>query len=72
MEALEMSLMKAGEQAIHERFPDFQQGKRTPTLRDRGDHWEFTYELPPGALGGSPVALIDKESRRIIRIYRTQ
>jgi hypothetical protein len=43
-----------------------------PVLKDQGDHWEFLYELPADMLGGSPVVVIDKASKKIIRIYRTQ
>ena len=72
MEVVEISLMDIAERAVAARFPDFHSNGRIPILKDFGDHWEFTYELPEGSLGGSPVVIMDKKSGSVLRIYRTQ
>ena len=72
MNTTEQSLISAAEQAVVASFPDFKSEGKRPVLRDMGDHWEFTYELPPTMLGGAPVVIIDKGTKSIRRIYRTQ
>jgi hypothetical protein len=72
MEVIEQSLMDIAERAIAARFPDFRPSGRIPILKDFGNRWEFTYELPEGSLGGSPVVIIDKKTGDVLRIYRTQ
>ena len=56
-------IIRAAEQAVIAKFPDFKAEGKKPVLRDMGDHWEFTYELPPTMLGGAPVVIIDKGQR---------
>ena len=72
MNTAEQSLISAAEQAVIAKFPDFKTEGKKPVLQDRGDHWEFTYELPPTMLGGAPVVVIDKKTNSISHIYRTQ
>ena len=72
MDTLEKSLMSAAEQAVISKWPDFKAGEKKPVLKDMGEHWEFTYELPPTMLGGAPVVIIDKKTKSIREIYRTQ
>ena len=72
MNTTEQSLISAAEQAVIAKFPDFKAEGKKPVLRDMGDHWEFTYELPPTMLGGAPVVIIDKRTKSISHIYRTQ
>ena len=68
----EQSLMTAAEQAVLAKWPDFKSEGKKPVLHDMGDHWEFTYQLPPTMLGGAPVVIIDKKTKSISQIYRTQ
>jgi hypothetical protein len=72
MNTTEQSVMSAAEQAVIAKFPDFKTEGKKPVLQDMGDHWEFTYELPPTMLGGAPVVVIDKRTKSISHIYRTQ
>jgi hypothetical protein len=72
MNTAEQSLISAAEQAVIAKFPDFKAEGKKPVLQDMGDHWEFTYELPPTMLGGAPVVVIDKRTNSISHIYRTQ
>jgi len=72
MNTAEQSLISAAEQAVIAKFPDFKAEGKKPVLQDMGDHWEFTYELPPTMLGGAPVVVIDKKTKSISHIYRTQ
>jgi hypothetical protein len=72
MNTVEQSLISAAEQAVFAKFPDFKAEGKKPVLQDMGDHWEFTYELPPTMLGGAPVVVIDKRTKSISHIYRTQ
>lgn len=60
------------EKFVADRYPDFDNRKKKPVLKDGGDHWEFTYELPDDMIGGAPVVIIDKRTKKIIRSYRTQ
>jgi hypothetical protein len=52
------------------KFVDVQSLK--PTLEDKGDYWQFYYDLPDYMQGGTPVIHIDKRSFKIIRSYMTQ
>jgi len=72
MDTTEQSLISEAEQAVISRFPDFKAEGKKPILKDMGDHWEFTYELPATMLGGAPVVIIDKKTKSISQIYRTQ
>jgi len=72
MNTIEQSLISEAEQAVIAKFPDFKAEGKKPVLQDMGDHWEFTYELPPTMLGGAPVVVIDKRTKSISHIYRTQ
>ena len=72
MEAVELSLMDISEQAVAQRFPDFDPTGKIPLLKDKGDHWEFSYELPEGMIGGSPVGIMEKTTGKVLKIYRTQ
>lgn len=72
MDFPEPSLMHMSEAAILERFPGFERGAKIPVLKDMEDHWEFTYLLPRGTLGGVPIVIIAKDSRTITKVYRTQ
>ena len=72
MDTIEQSLISAAEQAIISRWPDFQKEGKKPILTDKGEYWEYTYELPAHMLGGAPVVIIDKKTKSISRIYRTQ
>lgn len=60
------------ENFIADRYKDFDKQGKKPTLTDRGDHWEFTYELPEDMIGGAPVVIVDKRTMKIVRSYRTQ
>ena len=72
MDTIEKSLMSTAEQAVIAKWPDFKSEGKKPVLKDMGEHWEFTYELPPTMLGGAPVVIIDKKTKSISQIYRTQ
>jgi hypothetical protein len=72
MDTTEQSLMSAAEQAVLSKWPDFKTDGKKPVLKDMGEHWEFTYQLPPTMLGGAPVVIIDKKTKSISQIYRTQ
>lgn len=60
------------QKAISETFPEFRSGERAPEIIDQGEEWKFIYNLSDGSLGGSPVVIIDKKTKKIIKIYRTQ
>jgi hypothetical protein len=72
MDTIEKSLMSTAEQAVLAKWPDFKAEGKNPVLKDMGEHWEFTYQLPPTMLGGAPVVIIDKKTKSIREIYRTQ
>ena len=57
---------------VRHRFPDFFRGARPIAIVDRSNHWEVYYELPSDAVGGSPVLLIEKDSGKVLRAFRTQ
>ncbi len=52
------------------KFVDIQNLK--PILQDKGDYWQFYYDLPDHMQGGTPVVHIDKRSLKVIRSYMTQ
>lgn len=68
----EKEAQSMAEKFVAERYTDFDKRDKKPTLTDQGDHWEFTYELPEDMIGGAPVVIIDKQTKKIIRSYRTQ
>jgi hypothetical protein len=54
------------------RFPEFDTVKNPPLVQDKGDSWEVEYELPKGTLGGTPVAIVDKNTLKVLRSFHTQ
>ena len=62
----------AGRDYVREKFPDFVEDRKTPTATDKGDTWEFTYELPADMLGGAPVVILSKADLSVVKAYRTQ
>lgn len=72
MTAKEKEALSVAEKFVANRYADFDKRNKKPVLKDAGDHWEFTYELPEDMIGGAPVIIIDKRTMQIIRSYRTQ
>jgi hypothetical protein len=62
----------AGREFVKLRYPDFVEGRKTPIVTDKGDTWEFTYELPDDMLGGAPVVIFNKADLSVKEAYRTQ
>ena len=61
-----------GREFVKLRFPDFVETRKTPVATDKGDTWEFTYQLPSDMLGGAPVVIINKADFSVKESYRTQ
>jgi hypothetical protein len=58
---------------LREHHPDWTDGFTLPdVVYDCGEYWVYTYELPKRMLGGTPVVLIDKKTRAVIRAYHEQ
>ena len=72
MGAGEKAALEIGEKYVASNFADYDKSRKKPVVRDRGEHWEFTYELPIDMLGGSPHVIIDKKTMQVVRAYRTQ
>ncbi len=62
----------AGRDYVRKKFPDFVEDRKTPVVTDKGDSWEFTYELPADMLGGAPVVVLSKADLSVVKAYRTQ
>jgi hypothetical protein len=62
----------AGREFVKLRYPDFVEDRKTPIVTDKGDTWEFTYELPDDMLGGAPVVIFKKSDLSVKESYRTQ
>src|SRR3989338_4073315 len=69
MTAKEREALSVGEKFVAGRYADFDKRNKTPVLKDGGDYWEFTYELPEDMIGGAPVAIIYKRSMQVIRSF---
>jgi len=72
MKEAKQEALKIAEKYIAEHYAEFDMTDKKPILKDSGDYWEFTYELPDYMLGGSPVVVVDKQTRKVIRSFRTQ
>ena len=72
MTSQESEVQAIAEKLVRERYKDFDMRDKKPLLKDEGDNWEFTYQLPDDMIGGAPVIIIDKRTMKIIRTYRTQ
>lgn len=72
MTAKEKEALSVAEKFIAGRYSDFDKHNKKPVLKDTGNHWEVTYELPEDMIGGAPVVIIDKQTMQVIRSFRTQ
>jgi hypothetical protein len=64
--------MEVGKAFGKQKFPDFSVERKTPVVHDKGENWEFTYELPADMLGGSPVVIIRKSDLSVKEFFRYQ
>jgi hypothetical protein len=62
----------AGREFVKLRYPDFVEDRKTPIVTDKGETWEFTYELPDDMLGGAPVVIFNKADLSVKESFRTQ
>jgi NTF2 fold immunity protein len=56
--------------AIH--YPDFDSIESSPMLYDAGTNWRVWYTLPKGAIGGTPVLEINKQTLEVISAQHSQ
>jgi hypothetical protein len=64
--------MEVGKAFVKQKFPDFSVERKKPVIQDKGENWEFTYELPADMLGGSPVVIIRKSDLSVKEYFRYQ
>jgi hypothetical protein len=70
-------LDKIAKEYLHTSYPNWEidnpplAGEKWEIV-DRGNSWEWRYELPPGMIGGGPVVIIDKRNLKVIELYFTQ
>lgn len=72
MDMHQAEIINKAESYLAVRFPDFDKKGKHPVVEDDGDTWKFYYDLGVGMIGGTPVVIIDKKTKEIIKIYRTQ
>jgi hypothetical protein len=72
MTTQEKAALRIGEKFIAGHYADFDKRNKKLVVKDEGDHWEVTYELPEDMIGGAPVVIIDKRTMQVIRSFRTQ
>lgn len=72
MTTTECTILRIAERYIATHYPDFDSTHTKPAVKDLGDKWEVTYDLPEDMLGGTPVVIIDKHNSKILRAYHTQ
>jgi hypothetical protein len=65
-------VMEVGKAFVKQKFPDFSEERKKPVVHDKGESWEFTYELPADMLGGAPVVVIKKSDMSVTRSFRYQ
>lgn len=46
--------------------------KLKPIVKDKGESWEVSYQLPDGFIGGTPVVEIRKDTCEVINAYHEQ
>lgn len=72
MTAKEKEALRIGEKYISVHYTDFDQRNKDIVIKDAGDRWEVTYELPEDMIGGAPVVIIDKRTMEVVNSFRTQ
>lgn len=68
----EGEILRLAESHIASEFPDFDPASLKPVIRDLGNSWEVSYELPAGIAGGTPVVIIEKGSHKVLDVYHTR
>jgi len=66
------TVIKVAEKFVSEWHADYDTTNRKLVIEDKGEYWEAYYELPEDMNGGSPVMIIDKRTKEVIRSFRTQ
>lgn len=72
MDTDQAAVIRVAEKFVSERYADFDKTNKKLVVKDAGDYWEATYELPEDMIGGAPVLIIDKRTKEVIRSFRTQ
>jgi hypothetical protein len=52
MKSPQFTAARVAERYLATRYPDFDTVQEPPVLKDKGNAWEVSYELPPGLIGG--------------------
>ena len=66
------TVIKVAEKYVSEWHADYDTTNTKLVIKDTGEYWRAYYELPEGMVGGSPVMIIDKRTKEVIRSFRTQ
>jgi hypothetical protein len=62
-----------GQRFLDENAPLWTDEYKLPsTVIDHGDFWEYTFLLPAGTLGGTPVVYIDKRTLQVTKMFHEQ
>jgi len=70
---VEARVVAAAVASIAQNRPEWlAQADHPPVVREETDYYVVTWQLPPGTVGGSPVAHVEKESLRVVDLYHTQ
>lgn len=72
MAQIECDPLKIALEHIARRYPNFDPNGLKQVVLERGNLWEFTYELPNGTLGGAPIVTVNKRICAIVRSEHTQ
>lgn len=72
LKELDADLKAIAMAAVRERFPDFDANRYPLRVVDGGNHFVVDFVLPPDMIGGSPVVQINKSTRTVIKLFRTQ
>jgi hypothetical protein len=64
---------RIGQKYFDEHAPQWKDEYARPsTVIDHGDYWEYTFPLPVGMVGGSPVVYIDKRTLQVTKMFHEQ
>ena len=65
-------LLKVAQERIAQQYPRSDTTGFKQVIRESGNLWELTYELPRGMLGGAPIITIDKRTCKVVRAVHEQ